>query len=54
MPATIQIRILSSHLLYRNLEIKMYKFVISFVVLYGCEIGSLALKEKDRLRLSEN
>jgi hypothetical protein len=32
----------------------MYKTVILPVVLYGCETCSLTLKEKHRLRISEN
>ena len=45
---------LSSSLLSKNLKIKMYRSLIFPVVLYGCETWSLTLKEKRRLRVSEN
>jgi hypothetical protein len=35
-------------------KIKIYKFIISTVVLYGCETWSLTLTEEHRLRVSEN
>jgi hypothetical protein len=41
----------SSHLISKNLEIKIYKTVILPVVLYGCETGSLG--EEHRLRVFE-
>jgi hypothetical protein len=41
--------LLSSHLLSRNLKIKIYKIVILPVVLYGCETLSLTLREEYRL-----
>jgi hypothetical protein len=43
--------LLSSHLLSRNVEIKIYKTVILPVVLYRCETLSLALREEHRLRV---
>ena len=46
--------LLSSSLLSKNLEIKMYRTIILPVVLYGCETWSLALREKRRLRMFEN
>jgi hypothetical protein len=46
--------ILSSHLLCRNVKVKMYKTIILPVVLYGCETSSLTLKEEHRLRVFEN
>jgi hypothetical protein len=46
--------LLSSHLLSRNVKIKIYKTVILPVVLYGCETWSLTLRGKHRLRVSEN
>jgi hypothetical protein len=46
--------LLSSHLLYSNLKIKIYKTIILPVVLYGCETWSLALWEEHRLRVFEN
>jgi hypothetical protein len=46
--------LLSSRLLSKNLKIRIYKTIILPVVLYGCEIWSLTLKEEHRLRLFEN
>jgi hypothetical protein len=46
--------LLSSHLLYRNLKIKMYKTVILPVVFYGCETWCLTLREEHILRMFEN
>jgi hypothetical protein len=45
---------LFSHLILKNLKIKIYKTVILPVVLYGCETWSLALREEHRLRVFEN
>jgi hypothetical protein len=45
---------LSSRLISKNLKIKIYKTVILQVVLYGCEIWSLTLREEHRLRVFEN
>jgi hypothetical protein len=42
--------LLSSHLISKNLQIKVHKTVILPVVLYGCETWSLALREEHRLR----
>jgi hypothetical protein len=36
--------ILSSHLLSRNVKVKIYKTIILPVVLYGCETWSLTLR----------
>jgi hypothetical protein len=44
----------SSHLLSKNVKIRIYKTMILPVVLYGCENWSLTLKEKHRLRVFEN
>ena len=44
---------LSSSLLSTDLKIKIYKTMI-LPVLYGCEIWSRSLREKPRLRVSEN
>jgi hypothetical protein len=41
-------------LVSKNIKIKIYRIVILPVVLYGCEIWSLILKEKHRLRVFEN
>jgi hypothetical protein len=38
-------------LLSRNLKIKIYRTIILPVVLYGCEIWSLTLREERRLRV---
>jgi sorting nexin-29 len=46
--------LLSSRLILENLKIKIYKSVISSVVLYGCETWSLTLREEHKLRVSEN
>ena len=46
--------ILSSSWISKNLKIKIYRTVILFVVLYGCETWSLTSKEEHRLRVSEN
>jgi hypothetical protein len=46
--------LLSSHLLTRNVKIKIYKTIILSVVLYGCETWSLMLSEEHRLRVFEN
>jgi hypothetical protein len=45
--------LLSSHLISKNLKIKIYKSVILPVVLYGCETWSLTLEEEHRLRVFE-
>jgi hypothetical protein len=46
--------LLSSRLLSKNLKIRIYKTIILPVVLYGCEIWSLKLREEHRLRVFEN
>jgi hypothetical protein len=43
--------LLSSHMLSRNLKIRIYKTIILPVVLYGCETWSLTLREEHRLRV---
>jgi hypothetical protein len=45
---------LSSHLISKNLKIKIYETVIFKVVLYGCETCFLTLGEEHRLRVFEN
>jgi hypothetical protein len=45
--------LLSSGLLSKNLKIKIYRTIILSVVLYGCEIWSLTLREERRLRVFE-
>jgi len=46
--------LLSSRLLSKNLKIKIYKTIILPVVLYGCEVWSLTLREERKLRVFEN
>jgi hypothetical protein len=46
--------LLSSHLLSKNLKIRIYKTIILPVVLYGYEAWSLTLREEHRLRVFEN
>ena len=46
--------LLSSSLLPKNLKIKIYRTTILPVVLYGCEIWSLTLREESRLNVFEN
>jgi len=46
--------LLSSRLLSKNVKIKIYRTIIPPVVLYGCEIWSLTLREKRRLTVFEN
>jgi hypothetical protein len=47
-------KVLSSSLLSKNIKIKIYRTIILSVILYGCEIWSLTLSEKRRLRVFEN
>jgi hypothetical protein len=44
--------LLSSRPLSRNVKVKIYKTITSF--LYGCETWSLTLREEHRLRVFEN
>jgi hypothetical protein len=46
--------LLPSHLLSKNIKVRICKTIILPVVLYGCETWSLILKEKHRLRVFEN
>jgi hypothetical protein len=46
--------ILSSSLLSKNIEIKIYRTIILPFDLYGCETWSLTLREERRLRVFEN
>jgi hypothetical protein len=43
----------STHLLSRNVKIKIYKTIILPVLLYGCETLSLTKREEHRLRVFE-
>ena len=46
--------ILSSSLLPKNIKMKIHRTIILPVVLYGCEIWSLAVREERKLRVCEN
>ena len=46
--------LLSSSLLSKKIKIKIYRTIILPVVLYGCKIWSLTLREERRLRVFEN
>jgi hypothetical protein len=46
--------LLSSHLLLKNVKMRIYKTIILPVVLYGCKTSSLTLREEHRLRVFEN
>jgi hypothetical protein len=46
--------LLSSRLLSKNVNIRIYITVILHVVLYGCETLFLTLREEQRLRVFEN
>jgi hypothetical protein len=54
MLATIRFSLLSSHLLSRNVKVKIYETIILPVVLYGCETWYVTLREEHRLRVFEN
>jgi hypothetical protein len=47
-------KILSSRLLSKNVNIRIYKTIIFLVVLYGSETCSLTLREEHRLMVFEN
>ncbi|KAJ4441071.1 hypothetical protein ANN_10921 [Periplaneta americana] len=47
-------KLLSSSLLSKNLEVRIYKTVILPVVLYGCETWTLTLRGEHMLRVFEN
>jgi len=47
-------KLLSSKLLSKNLQIKIYKTIILPFVLYGCETWLLTLREECKLRVFEN
>jgi hypothetical protein len=46
--------LLSSRLLFKNVEIRTHKTIILPVVLHGCETWSLTLREVHRLRVFPN
>jgi len=41
-------------LLSKNIKVKIWRIIILFVGLYGCESGSFTLREEHRLRMFEN
>jgi hypothetical protein len=45
---------LSSHLLSKNVKVRIYKIIILPVVLYLCEIWCLRVTEENKLRVFEN
>jgi hypothetical protein len=47
---TVQ-KLLSSHLLSKNIKIRMYRSIILPVVMYGCETWSLTLRKEHKLKL---
>jgi hypothetical protein len=46
--------LLSSHLLSRNVKMRIYKTAVLPVALHGCQTSSLALRKEQRLRVFEN
>jgi hypothetical protein len=46
--------LLSSYLMFKNLQIKIYKIIILLAVLCGCETWSVTLKEEHGLRVLKN
>jgi len=46
--------ILCSSSLFINLKIKIYRTIILYVILYGCETWSLTLRGERRLRVFES
>jgi hypothetical protein len=46
--------LLSSHLLSKNMKVRIYKTIVLPVVLYGCETWSLTVREEHKLRVFEN
>jgi hypothetical protein len=54
MLAIIQFKIVSSHLLSKNVKINISKTVNFTLILYGCGTWSLALREEHRLRAFED
>jgi hypothetical protein len=46
--------LLSSHVLHKNLEIRLYKTIILHVILCGHETWSLTSEEEHRLRVFDN
>jgi hypothetical protein len=46
--------LLSSHLLSRNIKVKIHKTIILPVALYGCEAWSVTVRKEHRLRVFKN
>jgi hypothetical protein len=46
--------VLSSRLLTKNIEIKVYRTITLLAVLYGCETWSLTLRDEQRLWVFKN
>jgi hypothetical protein len=46
--------LLSSHLLSKNVKVRIYKTIILPLVLYGCGTWSLTVREEHKLRVFEN
>jgi hypothetical protein len=46
--------LLSSHLLSKNVKVRIYKTIILPVVLHGCETWSLTVREEHKLKVFEN
>jgi hypothetical protein len=46
--------LLSSRLLSKNMNVRIYKTIILSVVLYGCETWSQTVREEHKLRVIEN
>jgi len=46
--------ILSSSLVFRSINIKVYRSIFLPVVVYGCKTWSLILKKERRLKVTEN
>jgi len=46
--------VLCCGLVYKNINIKIYRTAVMFVVLYGCETWSLTLREECRWGVFEN
>jgi hypothetical protein len=51
MLATTVQNLLSSHLLSKNVKIRIYKSAVLPVILYGCETWSLTFREEHRVRV---
>jgi hypothetical protein len=47
-------KLLSSHLLSKNVKLRIYKTIILPVVLDGCETWSLTVRKEHKLRVFEN